>query len=268
MWTGVIVGLVGAISSETWPTIWMMLEINLMSFLPLVSLQTRTKKRALLYFIVQRVGSLGVLMGGLLSTRVINALWIPLGLLLKMGLAPFQFWGCRFIVHINAFNAFFFLTLQKLAPISLLIVSTDKNTITIVILINLLASTARIGSKMTVLLLFFTRLMHIGWVIAAPLVLAAKYYILYVIITIPLFMTPNGNDLSILILNMAGFPPITGFFMKIGVLQSIETGMGSLLLLFSIYHLYAYMRQFVLSSSVFGRTKLLTVLTCGYGLLV
>ena len=267
MWTGIIVGVLGAISTDSWTTIWMMMEINLMSFLPIITFEWTSKKRALLYFIVQSIGSLGVLLGGLFRDWLtITVLWVTFGLLLKASLAPFQFWGGRFISSVNRLNAFLFLTLQKLTPLIFLFVSSSKNILLFIILLNVFASTSRIGSKMTVLFLFFTGLIHICWILAATFSTACWYFILYVLITIPLFSN-SSSDLTLMILNMAGLPPITGFFMKIGVLQCAGGGLAFTLLIFSMLHLFAYRRQFIIGATSGKELRALTITTCCLGLL-
>ena len=66
------------------------LELNLLGFVPLAMLRTENKKPAIYYFVVQRVGSLLLLFGGM-SVGVALSLCL-FGLLLKMGLAPTHFW--------------------------------------------------------------------------------------------------------------------------------------------------------------------------------
>jgi len=242
------------------------MEINLISFLPIISHKWTSKKMVLLYFIIQRTGSLVILIGGLFSNvRTLISLWIPFGLLLKTSLAPFQFWGRGFICSLNTTNSFLFLTWQKLAPLFLLFASTSKNFLTFVILINLFASIARIGSKLTVLLLFFTSLRHMSWLLAATHTSACKYFILYSIITIPLF-THGTFNLAIMMMNISGLPPMTGFFMKLMVLQNCG-GLGWLLVGISIVHLYAYMRLFVKGTD-WGSLKPVTITTCRLGVML
>merc|ERR1712136_68586 len=53
--------------------------------------------------------------------------------------------------------------------------------------------------------------------------------------------------LSYFAFNLSGLPPLTGFFIKLNVLQIIGLSRGIILLTFSIILLYAYMRLFLLS---------------------
>lgn len=63
-----------------------MFEVNLISFVPLISGSYRLKKIVLLYFFVQRIGSLLVL-----SCGVVGLGYAYAGLLLKARIAPFHF---------------------------------------------------------------------------------------------------------------------------------------------------------------------------------
>ena len=89
-----IAALVGgtalAAGTIAWPVAWIGLELNLLGFVPLAITSNDTKKPAMFYFVVQRVGSLLLLFGGISGGTV--ALLSILGLLLKMGLAPVHFW--------------------------------------------------------------------------------------------------------------------------------------------------------------------------------
>ena len=268
MWTGVVLGRLGSISTESWPTIWMILEVNLISFLPLITQKWNVKKIRIIYFIVQRVGSLTILSGGVMSDRTVYfRKWVSLGLLLKARLAPIHFWGAPVIVTLNKLLSFIFLTWQKIAPVMLLIRVTAKILICSVLLMNrLVASFGGVGRKNLILLIFYSGLMHLSWVIAAPMSGSYSYFLIYLITSAPIFF--NTTDLPLLIMNLAGFPPMTGFFMKLMVLQGLRSNIGVLLLALSLFIIFSYIRMFlypVVKSS--GKVKLSTILVCTLGVL-
>ena len=90
MAAALIGGTLLTIRSTAWPVAWMGLELNLLGFVPLAMIRTENKKPAIYYFVVQSVGSLLLLFGGM-SVGVALSLCL-FGLLLKMGLAPMHFW--------------------------------------------------------------------------------------------------------------------------------------------------------------------------------
>ena len=266
MWTGVLLGTVGAISTENWPQIWIVIEVNLISFLPLITIKWRAKKVGMIYFIVQSIGSQGILCGGVLSdTSTLISKWVPIRILLKSRLAPLHFWGASLIPKLRALTAFVFLTWQKIVPLFLFLITTSKFFINAILFINLLVSTrCRLGTKNIYVLIFFSSLIQIGWVISAPLGCACLYFMLYAMSSGPIYFDNLTTNMPILILNMAGLPPITGFIIKLKVLQLISMRLGILLLAFSTLLLFVYIRSFILSKKN-GSLRLRTIAVCCLG---
>jgi len=268
MWTGVFVGTLGAVSAERWPTIWLIIEVNLISFITLITKQWSNKKTGILYFIVQSLGSLLILRGGLL-TEVSDILvkCVALGILLKMRSAPFHFWGGQLVTKLPPLTTCIFLTWQKIAPLLLLILTTPKFLINFIIIINALVSSSHsIGRKNVYLLIFFSGLLHICWLLSAPSVLACVYFLLYLLSSVPIFFVGINLNLTILLLSLAGLPPITGFCIKLIVLPFLRLGFCCYLLGLSAVILYAYLRAFLRTVSK-GRLRIWVVLVCSIGCL-
>ena len=231
MWTGIVLGTLGALSSESWITIWLIIEINLIRFLPVINKKWSAKKISILYFIVQRVGSLTILTGGIVSdrSRLIRK-WLIIGLLLKMGLAPFHYWGGVLIPNLSNLHSYIFLTWQKIAPLILMLSLQPRHWVIVANVI--IAAICCTGTKDVKILIFFSSLMHTGWILSSPITVAHYYFILYIVITAPiLLLTYNAP----LIINLAGLPPMTGFFIKISVIQMIAIGLGVVMLFFSVF---------------------------------
>jgi len=103
MAAAVVGGTVLALRTSSWPLAWMGLELNLLGFVPLAILTLYNKKSAITYFVVQSIGSLLLLYGGVTATAA--GLTCVLGVLLKIGLTPLHFW----VPHVA----------RKLSPIGL-----------------------------------------------------------------------------------------------------------------------------------------------------
>jgi len=82
-------GTLLALRASSWPMAWMGLELNLLGFVPITMLTLTNKKSAITYFVVQSIGSLLLLYGGVTVTAAIMTCF--LGVLLKMGLTPLHF---------------------------------------------------------------------------------------------------------------------------------------------------------------------------------
>ena len=270
MWTGVLLGTIGRVSSETWPSLWLILEINLMAFITFIAGRWSAKKTRMIYFVVQSIGRLVVLRGGVVTdTRSQLSHWVLLGMLLKTSLAPLHFWGAAIIVKLSKHTAAMFLTWQKIAPIFIIILTAPKALLHIILIMNMLVSSrCGIGSKNLYVLLFFSGLLHIRWLLTSPMVVASTYFFLYRFSTLPIILTDISIDLPILIMNMAGLPPLTGFIIKLNALQHIRMSYGILLLSLSTPLLYAYIRNFLFSRiRNRGSLNALTILVCILGLI-
>ena len=264
MWTGVVFGGVGALSRESWPTIWMIIEINLLSFLPFIRRRWNRKNLSLLYFITQSVGSLALMSGGVVSDRT-NGMTncIMLGLLLKTSIAPFHFWGAAVVAKMNKYIAFVFLTWQKLTPIFLLI--RLPKIMWILVLNMFVAASCCIGTKSLTILLFFSGLMHIIWVLSSTYLVSYHYFTIYVLILAPIILI---NYTPLLILNLGGLPPMTGFFMKLIVLQTVRIGYAVLLLRFTVVILSAYIRLFLVGPIKKSSYRFTAMWPCWLGILL
>merc|ERR1712136_22976 len=146
------------------------------------------------------------------------------GLLMKASLAPFHFEGVHSsrISHLNA----------------------------------LVASLCALGSKSILLLLFFSGLIHAGWILVTLYCCAVYYFAVYIMILTPIFIIPGRLNLSILMLNLAGLPPLTGFMIKLLAIQGIEIGMGGIFLALSALFLFCYLRIFLLRNENLGSPRL------------
>ena len=199
-----------------------------MSFLPLMAKKINTKKTGILYFVVQSVGSLIILRGGVL--RDWNSFirkWVSLGVLLKGRLAPFHFWGAALVVNMRDLVSFLFLTWQKIAPLLILLIASSKYLLILFVLSNvLISSRCRIGTKQIKILLFFSGLIHMSWIISAPVVVSSYYFSIYTLTLLPLFLPNTQFIRAVLLLNLAGLPPMTGFIIKLNALQRISFGLG------------------------------------------
>jgi len=242
------------------------MEINLMSFLPILTIRWTTKKLALIYFIVQSVGSIVVLFGGFTSERLSQLTrCVTLGLLLKGSLAPLHFWGAPLVVGLTRVCAYIFLTWQKIVPLFVILTVSSRNFLFGFALLNLLVSVFRgIGSKHVYVLLFFSGLLQAGWLFSTSIKRAAIYFIIYMLILGPVIYS-LPHDLPLLIINIGGLPPLTGFFMKLFIMQQLALGMGVLLLRISTFLLYSYIRLF-LHDKWKKHVNISSLLVCCFGL--
>lgn len=113
-----------AISSSHWLVVWLSLEINIISFIPMITSSSwlQESEGALKYLLFQALGSSLLLLNIVFPyTRIL----VLCGLLTKIGAAPFHFWFPSLIKSLPWFSAGILLTWQKLAPLRVVILSLN-----------------------------------------------------------------------------------------------------------------------------------------------
>ena len=120
MVSGLILGTLVVGTACAFPVAWLGLELNLMAFLPWALRQEAQKKSAIGYFIAQSLGSLMLLLGGMvIGYFAVGGLLVGGGLIIKMGLTPLHYWVPAVVALLPPRGLFVLLRWQKVAPLSL-----------------------------------------------------------------------------------------------------------------------------------------------------
>nr|YP_010947254.1 NADH dehydrogenase subunit 2 [Andraca trilochoides]WGO62268.1 NADH dehydrogenase subunit 2 [Andraca trilochoides] len=236
-----------AISSNSWFGCWIGMEINLLSFVPLISNSNNllTSEGSLKYFLTQALASINFLFIILFKLILIQnfelnyfiSIIINSTLLMKMGSAPFHFWFPNIIEGFSWFNNFILMTWQKITPMILLSYYFNKNFLFFAIILNI--SIGAIGGlNQTSLrkLMAFSSINNLGWMLFAIMIsenLWIFYFFMYSFLTsimcflfyimntffINQLFINNINftikmNLLINFLSMGGLPPFIGFIPK------------------------------------------------------
>nr|YP_010596149.1 NADH dehydrogenase subunit 2 [Catamiarus brevipennis]WAJ48481.1 NADH dehydrogenase subunit 2 [Catamiarus brevipennis] len=286
-----IMGSILTISSESWLGIWMGLEMNMISFIPILfkSKSTNSAESCMIYFLVQSIGSILMLMIVLtnpslmmlpyVEDKLVNTMLV-FSMLIKLGAPPFHFWFPEIIKKMEWTESLILMTWQKIAPMTImsyLIVSSPM----IPIIVSLSVITGAIGGlNQTSIkkIMAFSSINHMGWMIACMKLdnlLWMLYLLIYsIIITmmISLFkkysasyinqLTMNSSTFSekmliiILFLSLGGLPPFLGFLPKWMVIQTmiISNTIPTLIIMImsSLITLFYYLR--LISSSLMINT--------------
>lgn len=247
----IVLGTLISISSYSWISIWIGLEINLLSIIPLLrsTKNIYSSESAIKYFITQAMASIILLFSISLIIRI-NEFINPLinfnlllilnsALLTKIGSAPFHYWFPEVMEGLNWVNCLILLTWQKIAPIILLINNfLNKNFIFLVIAACLIIRTLiRFNQISLRKILAYSSINHIGWILSSILISKSIwliYFFIYTFISINLiyiFYNSNcfyltqiltlTNQNKILKINfiinffsLGGIPPFIGFLPK------------------------------------------------------
>nr|QXF29933.1 NADH dehydrogenase subunit 2 [Chloeia pocicola] len=247
-----------ALSSSHCLLIWMALELNLMSFIPLMSINKTQQETeaAIKYFLAQAMGSALLLLSMLLTFSISylsNAMYplliMSTALFLKMGAAPLHFWFPNVMASLSWLPCLILSTWQKIIPLLLIFFFT---TALFPLYTHLISSLSAIvgglgGMNQTFLrpLLAYSSIGHIGWILATSSVnssLASMYLLIYVITVSPLMLSLHFLQLSsmrqlisishtspsllpsimVMFMSLGGLPPLLGFLPKWVALESFS----------------------------------------------
>nr|BAF80301.1 NADH dehydrogenase subunit 2 [Culicoides cylindratus] len=250
-------GTLITMSSSSWIGMWIGLELNLLSFIPLMNnnFNLTSTEAAIQYFLVQAFASLIFLFASIVSIMKFSFfnyfffnyenLIINFSMLIKLGSAPFQFWFPNIVEGLTWMNTMILFTWQKLGPLSILSYSYLSSLIIMVILMSSFIGAIG-GFNQTSLrkLLAFSSINHISWLLAAELYsnsLWLMYFLIYSFINFSIiilfknfnffhlnqiFMNKNNRPIMkfcffLNILSLGGLPPFLGFLPKWLIIENM-----------------------------------------------
>nr|AFI54812.1 NADH dehydrogenase subunit 2 [Dolycoris baccarum] len=265
------------LSSNNWISMWMGLEINMMSFIPIILNKSNksSAEAAMIYFLIQSLSSMILMIMVLISMMKYSMsnnmikLMITSSILMKLGAAPFHIWVPEMMSKISWYKGMLLMTWQKLAP--LMMISNIYTSSTIINLSTIwsviIGSIGGINQSSLRKLMGYSSINHLGWMIAInkSLNLWLMYFIIYSVMNMMICqmfsnmkiyftnqmssMNMNNNEkisLSIMMLSMGGLPPFIGFMPKWLVIQNMinskEIIICVIMVMCSLITLMFYMR--------------------------
>nr|YP_010894872.1 NADH dehydrogenase subunit 2 [Amiota yifengi]WJW73385.1 NADH dehydrogenase subunit 2 [Amiota yifengi] len=276
-----IMGSIITITSNSWLGAWMGLEINLLSFIPLMSDNNlMSTESSLKYFLTQALASTILLFSIILMLLKYNmnfelnmsyiSMMMMSSLLLKSGAAPFHFWFPNLMEGLTWINALILMTWQKIAPLMLISYLNIKELLFISVILSVIIG-ALGGLNQTSLrkLMAFSSINHLGWMLLTLninesiwLIYFLMYSFLSLILTLMfnIFKSYHLNQLFSLFFNskiikfillmnflsLGGLPPFLGFLPKWIVIQQLSFNNQLFLLLILMFStlitLFFYLR--------------------------
>nr|AEQ03917.1 NADH dehydrogenase subunit 2 [Stegana jianfenglingensis] len=249
------------ITANSWLGAWMGLEINLLSFIPLMkddNLMSMSSEASLKYFLVQVMSSTVLLFSIILMMMMkntnyeinflnYNSMIIMSSLLLKSGAAPFHFWFPNIMEKLSWMNCLLLMTWQKIAPLMLISHINIKFLLfSSIILSMIIGSFGGLNQSSLRKLMAFSSINHLGWMLSAlyfNMMIWLIYFLTYSFLSfILIFMFNNfkifyfNQMFSIFIkskilkftlwinfLSLGGLPPFLGFLPKWLLIQQLSS---------------------------------------------
>nr|BAG28324.1 NADH dehydrogenase subunit 2 [Guibemantis liber] len=280
------IGTTITLSSYHWLLAWIGLEINTLALIPIMTMNPhpRAIEAATKYFLTQATASALVIFSALINawqtgewtiTAIsnISSITISIALMMKLGLAPLHFWMPEVLQGTPLISGLIMSTWQKIAPMSLIIQIAQLINLELMIIVGLLSiligGWGGINQTQLRKILAFSSIGHLGWMVVILKFdpqLTLLNFILYIIMTTTMFLsfmmtnstkmqdistgfskTPMMATTSMLILlSLAGLPPLTGFIPKLLITTELikqnAISLASLVMFISLLALFFYIR--------------------------
>jgi len=229
---------------NNWFSIWIIIEISLFIFIPLIS-KNKISDQSIKYFIIQRISSylfiFSIIINRINEMYINNPLTL-LSLILKIGIPPFHIWKPEIMSKLPWIECLLLTTLIKIPPIILINKLIRFKILIIPLLITLIIGRLRGLNQLNLKkIIAFSSIFNLPWMSSAFLIrkkIILTFLIFYIILNfklINLFKLNNLNYLNQLnflplktkitinlnILSIRGLPPLLGFFPKWIILNEL-----------------------------------------------
>nr|AQP28001.1 NADH dehydrogenase subunit 2 [Odontotermes sp. D TB-2017] len=256
--TTLVSGVLVSVSSNSWLSAWMGLEINLMSFIPLMSSikNMYNTEASLKYFIVQVLASASLLFMVVMKTltedlftlegTAYTPMIICTPLLLKSGAAPLHWWFPGVMEGLSWENCALLMTVQKAPPLMLLSYLIEINifTFSIILMSTIVGAIGGLNQTSMRKILTYSSINHTGWMLTALTLsenLWTVYFAIYSTLAVTIVSAIKLSGTSFInqtmmtnkeatltkfmmftsLLSLGGLPPFLGFLPKWIVVQAM-----------------------------------------------
>nr|YP_009351534.1 NADH dehydrogenase subunit 2 [Humutermes krishnai]AQP29834.1 NADH dehydrogenase subunit 2 [Humutermes krishnai] len=251
-------GMLVSVSSNSWLGAWMGLEINLMSFIPLMSnvKNMYNTEASLKYFIVQVLASATLLFMVVMKTLTedlfsfdsnpYTPMIICTPLLLKSGAAPLHWWFPGVMEGLSWENCALLMTVQKAAPLMLMSYLIEMNafTLSVIMMSTIVGAIGGLNQTSMRKILTYSSINHTGWMLIALTTsenLWLMYFTIYSTLALTVVSAIKLSGVSFInqtmmtnkettlmkfmmftsLLSLGGLPPFLGFLPKWIVIQAM-----------------------------------------------
>nr|YP_010471425.1 NADH dehydrogenase subunit 2 [Tyraphus nitidus]UVG40764.1 NADH dehydrogenase subunit 2 [Tyraphus nitidus] len=275
-----------SVSSNSWLGMWLGLEVNLLSIIPLMNniKNLYSSESSMKYFIMQAMASASMLISIIFMNSMeinfqgeLKSLIFTSAMLTKMGAAPFHFWFPEVMEGLDWMVSLIMLTWQKIAPMVILSYLSWNSLMNMTILFScLIGGLMGINQISLRKIIAYSSITHMGWMIAAMMFnsIWIWYWIIYSFMTMNLIMILNMTkiyntnqmnnlfskskmfkiSLSLNILSMGGLPPFIGFIPKWFTIQLLINNklywLSLVLIITTLATLFFYIRLIIPSFSL------------------
>nr|YP_010029336.1 NADH dehydrogenase subunit 2 [Aphis spiraecola]QOU10374.1 NADH dehydrogenase subunit 2 [Aphis spiraecola] len=263
-----------SISASNWLSMWMGLELNLFSIIPILNFKSSiySIEATMKYFLIQAFASI------LLLTFLINKnfffmnnsnILIIMPLLMKLSLMPFHLWLPSMMEGLNWISCLLMMTWQKISPLIMIsYLNINKNLIFLITLISL-NSIFGLNQNSMRKILAMSSINNSTWMLFAILLnnkLWMNYFLIYSMLNFLIIKILNNYNINyinqmkffnlnfffklnmlMLIFSIMGLPPMIGFLMKWMLIKNLIYNnmylIMMMLIMLTILNLFFYIKM-------------------------
>nr|AOO53833.1 NADH dehydrogenase subunit 2 [Anolis imias] len=280
-------GTIITMTSHHWLMAWIGLEMNTLSIIPIISTMhhPRSTEAATKYFLTQAAASAMILFSSTVNawqtgtwditqmTTTPSHILLTAALAMKLGLAPMHFWLPEVLQGSTLTTSLIIVTWQKLAPMSLIFLTINSLSTTVLMTMGLLSSIVGgwggLNQTQTRKIMAYSSIAHLGWMATVSSIMTSimiMNLVIYLILTTAMFLTLAQTKsktiqdatmtwtssptmtcvMMMLLLSLGGLPPLTGFLPKWLILKELTaqslTTVAAIMAMSALLSLFFYLR--------------------------
>nr|AWV83328.1 NADH dehydrogenase subunit 2 [Mogannia minuta] len=240
-----VLGIFISMNSISWLGCWLGIEINMISFLPIMLDKTNiySSESTIKYFIVQSVGS-SLLLTSIIFMDMYSMLYIMMiSLMIKIGCPPFHYWYVSVIFGLKWMSSMLLMTVQKIIPM-VLISYLDVELLFLMIMSGLWGSLGGLCYSSMRKIIAYSSIYNLSWIFGGMMIINYSWMLYFIIYSMSLMLIcymMNDNNINYLnqffysmnlykmiismmvLLSMGGLPPFMGFFPKFLMINCLLT---------------------------------------------
>nr|YP_009987531.1 NADH dehydrogenase subunit 2 [Epeurysa nawaii]QBZ37991.1 NADH dehydrogenase subunit 2 [Epeurysa nawaii]QBZ38004.1 NADH dehydrogenase subunit 2 [Epeurysa nawaii] len=231
--------------SNNWLIMWILMEINLFMFIPLMS-KNKINDQSIKYFIIQSFSShlliFSMLMSSILILPMKSSLLILTAMLIKIGMSPFHIWMPEIMAKMNWNECFMMSTVIKITPMILISKTTSYKLLMMPMILSLISGSVSGMNQFNLKkIMAFSSIFNISWM-ATSFFMSKKILFMFVMIYLTLTMKvmnffkkksilyknqmnhlkmKEKLKINLIMLSLMGLPPLMGFLPKWMILKEL-----------------------------------------------
>nr|AOY40046.1 NADH dehydrogenase subunit 2 [Scolytinae sp. BMNH 1040341] len=289
-----VLGTLIAISSMSWFYSWIGLEVNLLSFIPLMKTPNNkfSSESIAKYFMTQAMASFILLFSIILFTNLkefnfelnnLTSMLMSSAIFMKMGAAPLHFWFPEVASGISWNSNLILLTWQKIAPMIIMsyLILIPSMMILFIVSSSIIGSVIGLNQTCMRKILAYSSINHLSWMLSALMCSVNTwliYFLIYSILNFTIIYSlslwkiwfisqtnkiKNTPEKMIFMLNffsLGGLPPFTGFIPKWITINQLSNNslflLMTILISFTLLTLFFYLRITFSSLSLYSNNSM------------